>query len=295
MSCHGVSRGAGVALCVLALAPFAAARSQASPTDPGLPVCPAGAAPIVDTATVTVVITPGLGWNRRVFTAADRQRLLYYADAIRQHFTAPPTLGVLPTLAELPNAAWGGAPSPHSAVGGQLILVLKSNGRLREAFWQVLPFSRNFAIAVHNATIVADTSHDFDGIPRAEPGVVDDTMMVQMRTVRGTPAPDELPLMRAQLVSYRVQRAPSVVKEGGLYYPMDAGDQHVGNDGEMLVLIGSNGTPVMPYSQITRLDWRDFMSSMRNAVENSRYQPAQSGGCAVPSLMVHRFTFRSER
>ena len=281
---------AAIALASL-LAMRLAAQAPVAIT-PGAPVCPAGREPAIDSSVQTVAISAGTAWNRRTFTDADRKRILFYADAIRQRFVPPPSLGAVPTLAEVPLRAWGGTPTGHSAVDGKLVLVVKRNGRLREAFWQVLPFSREFSRAVFTAAIVADTSHDFDGIPEPEAGrVVDDTLVVQLRSVRDEPGDAELPLMRVQLVAYVPEAMPREVKRGPLTYPQNAAWSNVENEGEMQVLVGSDGRAVMNASQITRIDWRDFMNTMRYAVEKSVFAPATSNGCAVPALTVVRFKF----
>ena len=280
---------------ILSVAMTCAALAQAIAVSPGAPVCPTGAAPMVDSSTVTVIIGSGTAWNRRTFTAPDLQRILFYADAIRSRFVPPPTLGAVPTLAESPLKAWGGEVSRHSAVGGKLVLVTKPNGRLREAFWQVLPLSAPFARAVYVAAITADTAHDFDGIPGGETGRVDDTLVVQLRTIDGDPTPAELPLMRARLASYVAESPSFATKKGGLFYPTNARNAGVENEGEMQVIVGSDGKAVMSSTQVTRIDWRDFVSTMRRAIAESVFQPAMSNGCAVPSVAIERFKFSVRR
>jgi hypothetical protein len=255
------------------------------------PICPDGRAPAVDSETVTVTVNPGTAWNRRQYTEAERTLILNYADAIRQRFVPPPSLGAVPILAEWPQMAWGGEPTRHSAVSGKLVLVVKPNGRLREAFWQVLPFSAPLASAFYKAAIAADTAHDFEGMPMTEPRAMDDTLVVQVRTTESPTEGKDLPLMRVRLATYVPEAPTRVLKQGDFYYPMNAGDAGVANEGEMQVLVGSDGKAIMPASQITRIEWRDFISTMRRAVEGSVYQPATSNGCAVPSIIIQPFTF----
>ena len=280
---------------LLAVVVSTGALAQAVAASPGAPLCPEGREPRVDTNAVTVVINAGSAWNRRVYSDDDRRRILFYADAIRQRFVTPATLGTVPLLFESGQQAWGGATSMHSAVGGKLVLVVKSNGRLREAFWQVLPLSRSFSAAVYMAAIAADTLHDFDGIPGPEGSRGDDTLVVQLRSVPYEPESGELPLMRASLMRYIAESPVRLLKRGPLYYPTNAGESGVGNEGEMQVIIGSDGRAVMAASQITRLDWRDFVNSMRGAISKSIYQPAMSNGCAVPAVSIERFTFTVDK
>jgi len=280
-----------IALCAIAQL----ARAQAPKADPLQPICPDGATPIVDSSVVPVVISPGTAWNRRIYTDAERQRILYYADAIRQHFVPPQSLGAVPLLVEANTRTWGGEPSLHSAVGGKLVLVVKSNGRLREAFWQVLPMSTSFARSLFAAAVVADTSHDFEGIPGAESQHGDDTLVVQTRITTSYRSQSDLPLMRANLAQYIPESGPQMIKKGGLYYPSNAQNIKAENDGEMQVIVGSTGRAIMTLSQITRIDYRDFVNTMRGAIESSVLQPARSGGCAVPSVMMYRFSFTIDR
>lgn len=278
--------GAGLFACSGAV--LAAQSTAAAGT---APICPAGRTPSMDSVIVTVTVNPGTAWNRRKYSESERQLILNYADAIRQRFVPPTSLGAVPVLAEWPHIAWGGEPTHYSAVSGKLVLIVKPNGRLREAFWQELPFSTPLATAFYRATIAADTAHDFEGMPLTQPRTVDDTLVVQLRTTESPNEGTDLPLMRVRLASYLAEAPTLVLKQGPLYYPMDAGYARVANEGEMQVVVGSDGKAIMPASQITRLEWRDFVTTMRRAVEGSVYQPATSNGCAVPSILIQRFTF----
>ncbi len=292
-------RALGLAMAMLGTGPLCAAQAPASPNTPPpspfAPQCPAGATPVTTDGEYSVVIQAGTAWNRHQYDAAERSRILFHADAIRQHFSPPPTLGEVPIIGEASIGAWGGARSAHSAVGGKMVLVMKPDGRLRTTFWQVLPFSKTFAIAVTNAAMAADTAGDFLGIPRAGDARGDDTLVVQVRTALEAPAADELPLMRVKLSRYVIEAPPRVTKRGGLYYPDGASYSRVENKGEMLVLVGSDGKPVMSATQVTRIEWRDFLSTMTRAIEGTVFEPARSGGCAVPSLSVHEFDFTVNR
>ncbi len=277
-------------ICVLT-PPSTKLGAQSTVAVGGAPICPAGRAPSTDSAIVTVTVNAGTAWNSRKYSDTERQLILNYADAIRQHFVMPKSLGAVPTLAEWTHVAWGSEPTHYSAVSGRLVLVVKPNGRLREAFWQEVPFSTPLATAFYRATIEADTAHDFEGMPVAEARTVDDTLVVQLRTTENPSPATDLPLMRAQVVSYIAATPPTVLKRGPLYYPTSLTYSRVTNEGEMQVVVGSDGRAIMPASQITRLEWRDFVSTMRRAVEGSVYHPATSNGCAVPSVIVQPFSF----
>jgi hypothetical protein len=291
MRCSWIAR-----LVVLQCAAVLALSAQQRGPSPGAPLCEGGGAPIVDTIVAPITILAGTAWNRHAYTVEERQRILFIADAIRQRFAPPASLGTTTLLGEQFQRASGGTMSYHSAVGGKLVLVLKSNGRLRTKFWQVQPFSAPFATALAQAVIAADSAHDFEGVPPSpNTGGFDDTLVVQVRSAPSGPSPEELTLMRAQLMSYRLDDFPRRLKAGTMHYPPNLGNAGVENQGEMQVVIGSNGRAVMPASQITRLDWRDFINTMRGAVEESTYEPATSGGCKVPAIVIASFTFLKEK
>jgi hypothetical protein len=280
---------AGVATLVLASAP---AVAQA-PANPYAPICPAGSTALVDSLDAYVTIGAGTAFNDHVYSAEARKTILFYADAIRQRFVPPPTLGTMPLLAEAAIATWGGDPSPHSAVGARLVLIVKGNGRLRDKFWQYVPQSRPFANALVAAVVAADTSRDFEGMPRASQSDGDDTVVVQVRAAAG-PGANDLPLMRARLATILADTPPVRTKRGNLFYPSNAGDAGLEAFSEVEYHVGANGKVIMPSVQFTRLNWRDFVRPVEGALRESEYAPASSGGCAVPTRMRGTFSFTNE-
>lgn len=291
-------RGLMLRFAILAVSAVASAEQacgQAMERSQFAPVCPSGAEPVVTTQTYTVALTAGTAWNRHVYSPEERMRILYHADAIREHFKQPADLGAVPTLGDLQQAAWGGELSPHAAVAGKLVLVMRPNGRMKTLFWQVIPLSKALGVAINNAAIAADSARAFEGIIAAGETRGDDTLVVQVRSLLNEPTSKDLPLMRAQLQSYMVLSQARVKKEGGLYYPVNAGDSRVENKGEIEVIVGSDGLPVLPTMQITRIEFRDFISTMRRAIEGTTYEPARSGYCAVPSVIRHTFDFSIRR
>ncbi len=283
------------ALLVFTAPPRLAA--QAVPAEPLAltPICAPGAVPALDSTSATVAISAAVAWNSHLFTPADRARMQFHADAIRQHFTPPRSLGTLAVLAESPDGGWGGARSDHSAVAGKLVLVLKPNGRLRDAFWQLLPSSSTFAAAVFLAARAADAAHEFETIPGDRIQRSDDTVVVQVRSTVAPPLADELPLMRVRIARYLATVQAERTSSSPLFFPMHSDDGMVENEGEMLVIVGTDGRAVMSASQVTRVEVPSFLRLMQRAVASSTYEPAVSGGCLVPSVVIERFKLSSDR
>jgi hypothetical protein len=258
------------------------------------PICHAGAGPRISEDDHLIVVRAGTAWNRHVYTVEESTRITQHANALQQHFTPPGTLGDVPILAESWLTAWGGAPFLHSAVNGMLVLVMKPRGSVRAAFWQIAPFSTVFAKAVTDAVATADSAGAFLGIPRADPLLRDDTLVVQIRTAPASVGGDEFPLMRARLRRYEVDVPPRIVKRGRLIHPRNVMYGRNENFGEVVALIGSDGRAVSGSTQVSRIERPGFVQTMQRYVDKSVYEPARSGGCAVPSLFLHSFDFATE-
>ena len=304
---HGANVGAetrAVALaavmgCAAASAPAAAQSARTAVTFATAlqtaPICGPAARPEVDSTPATVIISAGKAWNQHEFTDAERQQMLFHADAIRRRFVPPPSLGALVPIAETADAGWGGDASEHLAVTGKLVLVMRSTGRLREAYWQLLPTSVAFATAIHRAAMSADLAHEFEGIGSSVAGAADDTVVVQIRSTREPVASGELPLMRARIPRYITISPAQRTSDAPLFFPMYSRDGMVENDAEMYVLVGSDGKASIPESQVTRLELPMFLPLVRRTVAEAVYAPATSGGCTVPSVVIERFKLSLDR
>lgn len=199
------------------------AVAQSTEIPDGSPICPPGSAPIVDSAEYSVVISAGTAWNRHGYSESERQRISYHADAIRQRFVSPATLGTVPVIGERNLRSWGGALSAHSAVSEKLVLVIKPNGRLKTTCWQGMPFSTAFAAALQVAVTTADTALEFQAMPLRETGSREDTLVVQIRSLVGMPEATDMPLMRVRLARFVLDAGPAVVRYGAYQYPPSAG------------------------------------------------------------------------
>lgn len=258
-------------------------------------VCQAGASPRIAEDEYLVVIRSGTAFNRRVYTTEETTRILQHADVVRRHFTPPTSLGAVPILGETWQTAWGGAPFLHSAVSGSLVLVMRPTGTLRASFWQVQPLASVFGQAVTSAVAAASAADAFRGIPRVDPELRDDTLVIQFRTAAGSIAGDEFPLMRARLKRYDVDFPVRLRMRGRVVHPPGVMYAPGENSGEILALIGSDGRAVPGAARVTRLERPGFGRTMQRFVDESTYMAARSGGCAVPALFLHSFDFTQER
>jgi hypothetical protein len=281
------------AACVLALlAPLlsASALAQADQSPPLAPQCPAGSAARVDTSDVTVGIVPSTEWKDAKYNEADRQRMRFYADGIRRHFVAPLTLGELPWLAEVDQSDRKGDDGTRSSLGGRLALIVTPAGRVSTAAWESVPISVPLANAITGAATLADSSGDFDGIPRRKNA--SDTLSLTIRSWRQDAPAGAVALMRTQVIGYMIERPAMLLKRRRPQYPENARKKFVENVAMLEFIVGSNGRAVMSSFQITRIDWNDFEATLRQSVAESTYRPARSGGCTVPQLMSQAFEFR---
>lgn len=289
------SIAAGVFSLLMATAPVdAQAVETQSAANPFQPVCPAGATPRLVQTTALVAIDAATRWGTRTYDAARQRITLFYADAIRQHFTPPPSLGALPPFGEqVVDDSTRQTPDGHTAVAGRLVLIAKRDGRLRTVFWLDSPLAAAFTDSVFAAVRTADVAHDFEGLPRlSDRG--DDTLVVELRAVPVASAV-QLPLMKVQLSAYALDTPAMVTKAAHVDYPERAGRAGIGTDARVRFVIGSDGRPVRETLQVTQVDYADFIKPMQQLVEWSQYAPATSRRCAVPTVVVQPFTFQARR
>jgi hypothetical protein len=269
------------------------------------PICPAGKAPVVDTANVVYELSTATRYNGRSFTPEQLQQTMFYADAIRQRFVAPSSLGFMPVLAhasehasekrrkELDDPPETDFVLQYNEIA-RLLLVIRKDGRLKLAAWESQPRSVALANAIYAATQLAEAEHDFDGIPAPSTGSNSDTLVVVIRE-NATPNVASLALMRVQYPYYRDSEMADLVKTGVLTYPTTAAQAGVEIDGEVSYIIGSDGKAIEESMQVVRSRFRDFITPMMRAVMTSAYRPAMNNGCAVPMLIVQPFAFRLNR
>lgn len=264
-------------------------------TSPLTPICPAGRQPILDTTTVTLALDAVRPYRDSVYTAAARQQVLYYADAMRRHFVPPTSLGDLPPLVLVPfQHASGHDDGTSSLVSGRLILIVKREGHTRTVAWESFPLAASLSSAIVKAVRAAEAARDFDGIMRATDSSDDDTLAVDIVALRETATP-QIPLMRAQLIGY-IPEAPAMASlPGRMEYPQAARQRGVGTEGAVRFVVGTDGHAVSSTIQVTKSGWRDFVLPMTRAVERSVYIAAKSGGCAVPSLERQSYRYEIQR
>ncbi len=285
----------GTLVLVLGIVPLGAQAADPSPTlNPFQPVCPAGASPRLVQTTALVAIDAATRWGEREYDAAHQRTALFYADAIRQHFTPPPSLGALPPFGEqVVEDSTRQPPDGHTAVAGRLVLIAKRDGRLRTTFWLDSPLAATFTGSVFAAAQAADAAHDFEGLPRiSDRG--DDTLVVQLRAVP-LATTVQLPLMKVQLSAYALDSPAMLKKAAHVDYPERAGRSGIGTDAWVRFVIGSDGRPSAETFQVTQVDYSDFITPMRQLVMWSEYAPATSGRCAVPTVVVQPFRFQARR
>lgn len=282
-------------LVVIAMTLAGRAVAQSPPSNPLLPVCAAGQSPRVDTTTVVVALEPARAFLDSAYTDAQRQQISFYADAIARRFTAPESLGDVPTLVALPSYYNDGEDDGgRSVLSGRLILIVKRDGRVRTLAWEYFPLASPLASAIVRAAQAADSAGDFDGILRPVDKRTDDTLAIDVRS-KLEHETAQFPLMRARVAGYRGETLAMTQKAGHLEYPPTAGRVGVGTKGEMRFIVGTDGHAVMQYAQVTRAGWRDFVPPMRKAIATSEFIPATSGGCKVPAWVRQTFAFEIRR
>ena len=273
-----------VRTCALVLMASAIATSlgaqPAGSVNPAAPICPAGAAPRIDSSVVVVGITPSREFRGRRYPAAHRLHAMYLADAIRARFVAPPSLGALPVLGAALPADPQQLDVSRAVLRAEFVLILRPDGHLHKVAWQLQPVSVPLGEALIAAVRAAEDAGALAEIhaPAGTRGL--DTVAIALITTSDA-RPPELPLMRARVPVYVVDSQPMVLKMNPPAYPESARAAHIPGEVEAVFVIGSDSRVIPESVQFTRADWQDFIAPIRTALATSRFQAAQSGdaGC----------------
>jgi hypothetical protein len=281
--------GVGVA-CGLAVG----IGAQPPRSDPYAPICAEGQRPRMDSIYTTATLVASTGWNGRALSADDRRFVLFYADAIRQHFVPPATLGYVPLVGEYFPGAGLESEHNHSAFASALVLIVTTDGHVRDRFWQFRPSSAAFADALVAAVQRADDAGDLIGIPPLNHKGGDDTLIVN---VVGVAAADEgaLVLLRARLASYLVDEGPNVLKAARVQFPGGLAERGKPETMQAAFVIGADGKVIESTLQLTQVRWREMVQPLTRTVLSTKYQPGRSGGCSVPVRVAQPFSLSVDR
>jgi hypothetical protein len=258
-----------------------------------VPQCDSLHRPVMDSSQMIVALDAGRKWKDVEYTEAQRSTIRFYADAIRQHFRAPQSLGDLPIIGEVKDSITGKI-SGSTALNGSLILVMKERGGVRDLLWASVPLSISLANAVYAAAEAARAAGDFDGIPRLSDSKGDDTVFVELAAYADS-ARATLPLMRVAIVSYVIDSFAMAGSDRKVKFPASALRAGVGTRAEVQFAVGADGNAVPSTIQVTRTDWRDFVAPLRDGIRATGFIPARSGGCAVPNIVRQPFDFAINR
>lgn len=283
---HSARRAVAVLLLGTGLA--AACGAQVSPL---APACPAGQAPLVDSTPRTLYLSAARRFHGRRFTEAQQASTRRYADAIRARFIAPSSVGSVPLLASW----WGGTGTDRNrgpvVLLGQLGLVTRADGSVRDLVWVSAPFSERVAEAVGEAVRAADRAGAFATLGAAGDARPDDTLLVLLSVdTTGVEAP--IPLLRVAVPAYVVDGPPAVVRQVPPEYPEVAERALITTEVETSFIIGSDDRMVPASLRFQRVDWHDFIPPVRQALLETVYRAPRSNGCRVPAFVSQSFQFR---
>jgi hypothetical protein len=281
-------------LLVLAITVPGALRAQVRPDElrQFAPVCDSLHRPVMDSSQMIVTLEAGRKWKDIEYTDAQRNTIRFYADAIRQHFHPPESLGNLPIVGEVKDGK--GSIVMSSALSGSIIVVTRANGGVRDVMWQATPLSIRLANAISAAIQDARLAGDLDGIPRLNDSSADDTVVVDLWALKDS-SRAEFPLMRIGIVSYVVDITATARNDRAPRFPPSASRAGVGTKAEVQFAIGADGKAVQSTIQVTRTDWRDFVAPLRDGIQAAGFIPARSGRCSVPTIDRQPFNFEINR
>jgi hypothetical protein len=226
-----------------------------------------------------------------------RAQALNYARAVARYLEAPDQIpiGFQPTV----TTDLGGGYHGSSALGGPLLVPMKTSGRLDNQ-----PPSAGSAFAALNEALVAAV-HQVDaggGLPafswaasaRYGPVRLGIEVLPEAR-------PGAVPLLRARIPAMRVDTDVAPDRLPRPVYPPEAGQRGEGASIDLRYLVLENGSVdpgsidvlsvVVDGSNTPALSARPFVASAVRALTRARFHPAVAQGCPVAATVRQRFTF----
>lgn len=214
----------------------------------------------------------------------------FFAQEFRRRFRVP---------SKLPLSVVMGAP-PCDSIGARCVggyLDLSAVAYLTAHYDGTLS-----DIEVVDATLTPDLADSFrsalETMSREELGpAMDADSMALMLRLEADPNPDTVPetrrIFRAKVPHYNQQfryaRTPAAGVEAR--YPFTARMAGVGDSVAVAFTVDSEGRIATESLELMRASYGDFVGSVVDALQRTRYHPARLGDCPVATRMSQRFLF----
>ena len=241
-----------------------------------------------DTASHSATLVKQLGVvaYRNRDTVPDRALTAAFGAVIQPNFVPPPTIGMLAYPGTVPAPRIKSIPMTQSLLG-VLHLRVPRNGVPRELSWEVITYDPSTEAEIVRLLTDASATTDLQAI-----GAAVDSGEVRLHLVWLPDSSNIVSLLRMRVTEILIEE-PVKYLDGPLpSYPVTLRAQGIEGRVVMRYVVGENGKPVAGTIRVIAASRQEFINAAIDAVSKSRFQPARTAGCSVPTLLEHvvRFT-----
>ena len=216
----------------------------------------------------------------------DRALTAAFGAVIRPNFVPPPTIGMLAYPGTAPAPGIKSIPMPQSLLG-VLHLRVTRDGVPQDLSWDLITYDPPTEAEVVRQLTDASATTDLQAI-----GAAVDSGEVRLQLVWLPDSSDVLPLLRLRVAEILIEE-PVKYLDGPLpEYPVALRAQGIEGRVVMRYVVDESGKPATGTMRVIAASRQEFINAAITAVSKSRFRPARTAGCSIPTLLEHvvRFT-----
>jgi hypothetical protein len=215
-----------------------------------------------------------------------------FVEEFRSHFKLPPLLPLSVVSGSPPCDSLGSrCGSASLSVGASAYATAHDDGKLSDI--QVVDASLTPALADSVASALRAMSK-----AGTAPATGDEESVALVMQLTSEEYPDSIPaerrVFKAKIPHYNIPFRYATMPAAGVdaKFPFTARVAGLGDSVTIAFTVDSDGTIAPESLELVRASYRDFVSSVLDALGKTRYHPAYLGDCAVATRMTQRFLFK---
>jgi TonB family protein len=218
---------------------------------------------------------------------------LLFAETLRTHFRVPSKLPLSVVIGQQPCDAIG-----YRCVGGILnlgaIVYIQAHGDGTLSDPTVVDETTTPALAesLRAALIAMSRANDVPWFEKAD----SISLIIRVAADEGADSVQSARrLFEAVIPRYSLPFSSATMPEAGVDapYPLQARLAGIEDSVTLAFTVRANGTIAAESIDLVSANYREFVTSVFNALMKTRYHPAHLGDCAVATRMKQRFMFRA--
>lgn len=219
-------------------------------------------------------------------TVPDRALTAAFGALIRPHFVPPSTIGMLAYPGTAPAPGIKSIPMTQSLLG-VLHLRIPRDGVPQDLSWELITFDPPTEAEIVRQLLDSGATTDLRAI-----GAAVDGEEVRLHLVWLPDSSDVVPLLRMRVAEILIEEPVKYLNGPLPDYPVGLRAQGIEGRVVMRYVVDERGKLAAGTIRVIAASRQEFINAAITAVSKSRFKPAQTAGCSVPTLLEHvvRFT-----